>query len=88
MAYRKQCDACLEELDRPNTAYLQIHGSISEQVTDDERAVEYRYLTPHANTKLALCSPDCFLAWVDERRKEIPFVPRPKYRTYPHRELY
>lgn len=76
MAYRKQCDSCEELLGQEDVPFIQIHGSISEQVEDREGKVEYRYITPHPNTKLAFCDIVCLGTWIEKTKKGIDFVSR------------
>lgn len=78
MAYIKQCDRadCHRELGQDEFPFLQIHGSVSEQVDVRYGGVEYRYLTPHKDAKLAFCDADCFAGWVQEQKGFIPFVRR------------
>lgn len=83
MAYLKQCDCCSAELDVKGQPYLQIHGSISEQVKTPRGEVEYRYLTDYGNTKLAFCGNTCLVEWLDFRRGSTPFVPRAPRPGYP-----
>lgn len=87
MAYRKQCDHCRADLETTDAPYLQIHGSISEQTKDEQRNIEYRYLTPHPNTKLALCDDACVLGWLNDMRNTTPFVRRSR-RVIPNNTLY
>lgn len=81
MAYVKKCDACGLEMERPGESIIQIHGSISEQMTDANRRIEYRYLTPHPNTKLAFHDVGCLQDWIVEQQERNPFIPR--WRRYP-----
>lgn len=77
MAYRKQCDYDGAELGMDDTAYLQIHGSISQQIeSSDGTEISYRYLTPHQNTKLAFCNAACLTKWIAEQEQEIPYESR------------
>lgn len=78
MAYIKTCDNCGEQLGgrRP---FLQIHGSISEQIeAPDTGEVMFRYLTM-GNTKLAFCDDNCEGQWKDKRRGIMAFTQRPTY---------
>ncbi len=90
MAYRKQCDygECLKDLEREDSPYFQIHGSISEQMRDEYGHIEYRYLTPHPNTKLAFCDTGCFCGWVEEQKEQTPFVRRGPREFIPRENLY
>lgn len=76
MAYIKICDACGKEMEKHGDTIIQIHGSISEQMTDSQGRVDYRYLTPHPNTKLAFHDVGCLQDWIVDRQEETPFVPR------------
>lgn len=77
MAFRKQCDneECGKLLGNDGVPFLQLHGSMSEQVEENGN-VEYRYLTPHAKAKLAYCDTTCLEAWVKQEQARTPFVRR------------
>ena len=78
MAYAKHCDRmeCGKPLGNNDLPFLQIHGSISEQMEDAYRNIEYRYLTPHPNFKGAWCDATCLTEWVEEQKKQTPFTRR------------
>lgn len=69
------CDYDGVELGMDNNPFLSIWGSISDQIEDFDGVVQYRYLTsPQA--KLAFCSSDCLVKWLDEQRQEKQYVER------------
>lgn len=75
--FRKLCDYHRTEIGQDGAPYLQIHGSISEQIEHpDGETVEYRFLTPYQNTKLAFCDTDCLTAWIEEKSNDISFTSR------------
>lgn len=85
MAYIKKCDACGKEMELPGETIIQIHGSVSEQKTDEHGRIDYRYLTPHPNAKLAFHEVGCMQVWIADMQENIPFQPRwKKARGYPH----
>ena len=60
--------------------FLQIHGSISEQIEDpDTGEVMFRYLTHSHDSKLAFCDDNCEGQWKDKRRGVRYFIKRPSY---------
>lgn len=79
MAYRKLCDECGAELGMDGTPFLQIFGSISEQIEYPDGKVLYKYLTAHARSKSAWCNNKCQCAWLDRQREAREFIERPLY---------
>lgn len=75
--FRKLCDYHRIEIGQDGATYLQIHGSVSEQIeSPDGETIEYRFLTPYQNSKLSFCDVGCFTAWVEEKSRQKPFVQR------------
>jgi hypothetical protein len=81
MAYVKQCDQCNRPLGGSDVPFFQVHGSISEQIEDGDN-IEYRYITPTPRFKGAWCDLDCFKEWLDELKKQLPFVKREVIHRY------
>lgn len=78
MAFRKQCDhrGCGKLLGNSDQPFLQFHGSMSEQIETADGTVEYRYLTPHARSKLAFCGAECLEGWIEEAKEQSQFMQR------------
>lgn len=86
MAYRKQCDYDGSELGMDGNAYLQLHGSLSEQIeSPDGKGIEWRFLTPYSNTKLAFCTSDCLNKWIEQQQQNTPYQQR---EVIPRRNVY
>lgn len=77
MAYRKMCDNCGAELGMDNNPFMNVWGSISDQVESlDGNEIKYRYLTPRPQTKLALCGTDCLTGWIGTQRANTEYADR------------
>lgn len=76
MAFKKICDydECGKTLGSQGS-FLQLHGSVSEQLEEDGN-VEYRYLTPHPNSKLAYCNTTCLVGWIEQEKARSSFTRR------------
>lgn len=79
MAYTKTCDECGKILGNDGTPFIQIHGSISDQVEHEDGRVHFRYLTPHAYAKLAFCNEECEFKWRNHVREERKYIERQSY---------
>lgn len=85
MAFLKYCDleSCGRAMDeRP---FLEIHGSISEQIEGIEQ-LKFRYLTERGRPKLVFCNFSCLRDWIKQRQLEEPFVEQASKRGYPQVE--
>lgn len=76
MAYRKMCDFDGSELGMDDNSFINIWGSVTDQIESIDGEVQFRYLTPRPQTKLAFCSGDCFIGWVNLQRIDNPYVKR------------
>ena len=79
MAFRKVCDGCGADVGTDGKPFVQIHGTVSEQVESVGGEVMYKYLTPYANAKITFCSDQCEMDWRDGRRAVRNFIQRPLY---------
>lgn len=70
------CDYDGVELGMDNNPFLSIWGTISDQIEDTDGVVQYRYLTNTNQAKLAFCTGDCLLKWLDEQRNDRQYVER------------
>lgn len=74
MAYRKFCDYDDVELGVDDTSFLNLWGSLSEQIEEnDDGQTMYRYLTPARDTKLAFCDITCLVGWIEQQRKRYAY---------------
>lgn len=73
MAIKKSCDNCDKILNRDKKPFLQLHGSISEQI-EDGISIMFRYLTAHYQHKLAFCDDSCLIEWINKQRALKAFV--------------
>lgn len=70
------CDFDGSELGMDNNPFINIWGSVTDQIEDVDGEVQFRYLTPRPQTKLAFCNTDCFAGWMLLQRIDNPFVDR------------
>lgn len=85
MAFLKYCDleSCGRAMDdRP---FLEIHGSVSEQL-EHGSVLKFRYFTRRGHNKLVFCNLACFRDWVHQRQLEEEFVEQESKRSYPQVE--
>jgi len=70
------CDFDGAELGMDNNPFMNIWGSVSDQIENLDGEVQFRYLTDRPQTKLAFCNGDCFVSWLEIQRADNPYVAR------------
>lgn len=76
MALIKICDNCGKKLGGNDQAFLQLQGSLSEQVERSNGTVSFRYLTKYEKSKMVFCDDKCENKWKEEQRKKTSFTER------------
>lgn len=70
------CDFDGAELGMDNNSFINIWGSISDQIENVNGEVKFRYLTQRPQTKLAFCKGECLLGWMEIQRTDNPYAER------------
>lgn len=65
-------------LGNDETPFLQVHGSISEQIEDGNETIKFRYLTNYHQSKLAFCDDGCMVLWLRKQQSAKEFRLRPQ----------
>lgn len=68
MAIKKSCDNCDIVLGRDGSPFLQLHGTLSQQIEDGKGILMYKYLTNYSQNKLAFCNTSCLTLWIENQR--------------------